>query len=166
MTGNVIFVVAIFGLAAAAIQDARFRIIPDTCVGVVAICGVLWQFGQGWQSLGFALAASFAVLVAMVVLFNFRLVGGGDAKLIPATCLLFPAAQVPSFLMWTAIAGGLLSLFMLFGSFMRSKLKAQWPQPMVADHSDTISEFGFDGPGLPYGIAILGGFLAAWGISA
>lgn len=165
--GTSIFVwLAIFPLSIAAIQDARFRIIPDTCVATVAICGVLLHIMQGWQSLGIALVASSAVLVAMVALFNFRLVGGGDAKLIPATCLMFPAAQVLSFLLFTAIAGGLLSLLMLLGGFMRSKFKSRGPRLIVADHDDTISEFGFEGPGLPYGIAILGGFLAAWGISA
>lgn len=166
IVGDVVLWVSVVALTVAAIQDARVRIIPDTCVAVVAICGIVLHAGHGWQAVGFALAVSSAVLSAMVALFHFRLVGGGDAKLIPAASLLFPAAQVPAFLVLTAIAGGVLSLIMLFGGFMRSKFAAQWPQFSVAYDSDTISEFGFQGPGLPYAVAILGGVVTTLAMSA
>lgn len=163
---NFAFLIAAAALVIAAIQDARVRIIPDTCVVVVAICGLALNAGQGWQSLGFALAASLAVLAVMVVLFHYRLVGGGDAKLIPAASLLFSAAQVPAFLFHTAIAGGVLSLIVLVGGFMRTIFAARWPQRPNADSGDGVSEFGFQGHGLPYGIAILAGVVATWALRA
>lgn len=160
--GGVLLWVSVFALAVAAIQDARVRIIPDTCVAVVALCGILLHAGQSWHALGLALATSIVVLIAMVVLFHYRFVGGGDAKLIPAASLLFPATQVPAFLVYTAISGGILSLIILLGGFVRTKFAARWPQLSVTHDSAYISEFGFQGPGLPYGVAILAGVVMTW----
>ena len=144
-------------LAIAAVQDARVRIIPNTCVVLVAACGLVLNALNGFGSAAFSLAAAVAVLVACVLLFQFRLMGGGDAKLIPAACLLFPSNQIATFLVVTAMMGGVLAMLALSANFIRSRAtNGRPPQPDVSDDGG-VAEFGFQGWGIPYGVAIFSG---------
>lgn len=150
---------AITSIFVAALQDARVRLIPNTCVLIVAFCGICLSALDSAQSVVSSLAASTAVLIALVLMFQFRVVGGGDAKLIPASCLLLPAAQVPIFLMLTALLGGLLALLIVVGVVVRSKSATYRSCQQIAHSNDDSSEFGFQGKGIPYGVAILGGIV-------
>lgn len=144
-------------LLAAAIQDARVRVIPNTCVVLVAACGLVLNALNGFETAAFSLAASVSVLFACVLLFQFRLMGGGDAKLIPAACLLFPSNQIVTLLVVTAMMGGVLAMLTLSASFIRSRAtNGRPPQPDVPD-DDGVAEFGFQGWGMPYGVAIFSG---------
>lgn len=144
-------------LLVAAIQDARVRVIPNTCVVLVAACGLGLNALDGVESIAFSLAAAGAVLFACVLLFQFRLMGGGDAKLIPAACLLFPSNHIVTFLAVTAMIGGVLAMLALSANFIRSRAtNGRPPQPDVPDN-DGVAEFGFQGWGIPYGVAIFSG---------
>lgn len=144
-------------LLVAAIQDTRVRIIPHTCVLVVAACGLFLNALDGFESAAFSLAAAGAVFVACVLLFQFRLMGGGDAKLISASCLLFPSNQILTFLVITAMMGGVLAILTLSANFIRSSAtNGRPPQPDVPN-DDGVAEFGFQGWGMPYGVAIFSG---------
>jgi len=149
--------VAILLLAIAAVQDARVRVIPNTCVVLVAVCGLVLNALNGFETAAFSLAAGVAVLFACVLLFQFRLMGGGDAKLIPAACLLFPSNQIITFLVVTAMMGGVLAMLALSANFIRSRTtNGRPPQPDVPD-DDGVAEFGFQGWGIPYAVAIFSG---------
>lgn len=149
--------IAFGSLLAAAIQDVRVRIIPNTYVALVAACGLGLNALVGFESVVFNLAVTGAVLFACVLLFQFRLMGGGDARLIPAACLLFPSNQIATFLAVTAMMGGVLAMLALSANFIRTRAASGRPLQPDVTHNDGVAEFGFQGWGIPYGVAIFGG---------
>lgn len=95
-----------------------------------------------------------AGLVFGITLFAFRVMGGGDAKLIAATCLWLGVNGTLAMLLYTALAGGALTLVLL--GARRAPIAAvtgalpQW----VNRHLDPKGD-------IPYGVAIcVGGLLA------
>jgi len=86
-----------------------------------------------------------AALAVGFALFAFGVVGGGDVKLIATLLPWLAPGQIPAFLFWMAIAGGLVGLFII-----------------ALRHVPTIPEvFGKawleqlrDGGKIPYGLAI------------
>jgi len=99
---------------------------------------------------GHLLSGALAFVIA-VVLFAFRIFGGGDAKMIPAVVLwMGPAAAFP-FVYWMAIVGGACALFLLVGK--RSFPAAAVPGFMRASFEPKA--------GVPYGVAIAGGAIIA-----
>jgi prepilin peptidase CpaA len=134
--------------AAAAVTDTRSRRIPNPLPAGLALLGLArivlgLAAGTGLAAAGLDLAAAAAVFTATAVAFRFRLLGGGDAKLLAAGALWLGAAALGPFLLATALAGGALAIaFLLTGLVRRDAVAA----------------------GLPYGIAIAaGGILASAG---
>jgi len=148
---DILTLAAIGVFAAAAVVDGRSRRIPNplslglALIGLVRIAAGL-AAGAGFGAAALDLAAAAAVFLAGAVAFRFRLLGGGDVKLIAAAALWLGAAALGPFLLATAVAGGALAIgFLLTRNLRREGLAA----------------------GLPYGIAIaVGGILvsagAAW----
>lgn len=60
-----------------------------------------------------AVAATAAVFVVGTVLFGFRLIGGGDVKLMAAISLWAGAGGVLGFLVTTTLAGGVIAVLMM-----------------------------------------------------
>lgn len=103
---------------------------------------------------GHVLAGGLAFAIAFG-LFAFRIVGGGDAKMIPAVMLwMGPAAALP-FIYWMGIIGGACSLLLIVAR--RSVPASSVPGFMRAPFEPTA--------GVPYGVAIAGGVLMAGGAS-
>jgi prepilin peptidase CpaA len=143
-----ILTLAAIGLfAAAAVVDGRSRRIPNPLPGGLALLGILriatdLAAGAGLGAAALDLAAATAVFLAGAVAFRFRLLGGGDVKLIAAAALWLGAAALGPFLLATALAGGALAIGFLLTRHLREGLAA----------------------GLPYGIAIAaGGILVSAG---
>jgi prepilin peptidase CpaA len=112
-----------------------------------------WLSGLGLLATGAHVAAGLVALVVAVGLFALGLVGGGDAKLLAAAGLwLGPQAATP-FLFWTAVAGGLLALALL--ASRRAPATAVARAPAWARRLLTPRE------GIPYGVAIAAGAMAA-----
>jgi prepilin peptidase CpaA len=134
-------------LAAAAVTDGRSRRIPNLLPLGLALLGlariaVELADGGGIAAPALDLAAAAAIFLAGAVAFRFRLLGGGDVKLIAAAALWLGAAALGPFLLVTALAGGALAL-----GFLVWRL---------------IGRGGASG--LPYGIAIAaGGILVSAG---
>ena len=142
----------------AAISDIRSMTIPNRLtiglalafLPVALLCHLtLAQFGL---HLGLGLAG----LAFGVVLFAFRAMGGGDAKLIAATCLWLGLHGTIAMLIYTALAGGVLTLGLL--GARRAPIAAvtgalpSW----VNRHLDPKGD-------IPYGVAICAGGLLAIG---
>ena len=143
------------GLIMAAISDLRSMIIPNrlclilaACFFPAALCAQLsleqWMQCLGMGGLG---------LVAGMLMFALRLMGGGDAKLIAATSLWFGFSGFMSFLVYTALAGGAFTLLLLgcrhIASVYALPLKG-WIERLMKPKGD-----------IPYGVAIcIGGILA------
>jgi prepilin peptidase CpaA len=94
--------------------------------------------GMPWPELGWHVALGLVLFFVGYALFAFGVFGGGDAKMLAAAGLWFGLGQTVMFLFYTALAGGLLALFVLgmtilhiqfevTGSSMREKVRKLTP---------------------------------------
>jgi prepilin peptidase CpaA len=141
-------------LAAAAVvaaaSDVRARKIPNALTGALAIAGVaVAGTTGGFPGAGTALAILIVLLLAGTLAFSRGWFGGGDVKLLAAGCCGLAPALGADFLIYTALCGGLLSLYALATSqrMVASLITRQLPQT---------------GERLPYAVAAAGGALSLW----
>lgn len=102
------------------------------------------------------LGVGLAVLIANMLLFQLRLIGGGDAKLLSAASLWIGYGQLVPFIAYVTIFGGLLALLILG---YRSLPAAALPLPPWAVRLHQRGE------GIPYGVAIAAGALLVYPMS-
>jgi prepilin peptidase CpaA len=100
------------------------------------------------ETFGLHLACAFGVLALTFTLFAFKLVGGGDAKLMAAGALWMGPEFILPFIAFVTIWGGALCLLVL--SYRRALPADLGPLPGWAQRLHTAG-----GP-VPYGIAIAG----------
>jgi prepilin peptidase CpaA len=141
-------------LAAAAVvaaaSDVRARKIPNALTGALAIAGVaVAGTTGGLTGAGTALAILTVLLAAGTYAFARHWFGGGDIKLLAAGCCGLSPALAADFLIYTALCGGLLSLYALASSqrMVTALITRQLPQT---------------GERLPYAVAAAGGALFLW----
>lgn len=98
-------------LVSAAVYDLRRFIIPDAIN--VALLGLwpLWVAANGFGPIGYTVLGAAAMFAVGIVLFNFGFMGGGDVKLLTVLALWAEPAGLPMLLLFTSLAGGLLSLY-------------------------------------------------------
>jgi len=111
--------------------------------------------GAPLSALGLNLAVGAAALVAGVVMWSLRWIGGGDAKLFAAAALWigWPAAGV--YLAVTGLAGGALAVLLL-------NLRAPILRPYVIAGPAWFARLAEPGESVPYGVAIAVGALVAF----
>jgi len=147
------------------LSDLLYRRIANAVVLALLLLWVAytgWQYWQGaagvqWENTASALLTAAVVLVLGYVLFTMRWMGAGDAKLMATLCLWL-GGQALTFLMVTALAGGMLALGLPLLRQLERALalflvrvgdclpRLAVPQPVV---------FQEDAPaGIPYGVAI------------
>jgi prepilin peptidase CpaA len=134
----------------AAASDVRTRRIPNALTGTLAVLGVATAGATGGLSgAGIALAILAFLLAVGTVAFARRWFGGGDIKLLAAGCCGLSPALAVDFLLYTALCGGLLSLYSLASSqrMVTALITRQLPQT---------------GERLPYAVAVAGGALLLW----
>ncbi|MEE9380816.1 MAG: prepilin peptidase [Hyphomonadaceae bacterium] len=107
--------------------------------------------GISWETFGLHLLLGFVALVAGFALFSFNFFGGGDAKMIPGVLLWLGPAGALTFLMMTALAGGVLAIAILLA-------RKTVPEPFAPGFVRATMQ---DGAGVPYAIAITAGAIAA-----
>ncbi len=151
----------IFPLAviAAAITDATRYIIPNRLSAALALAFMPAALAAGLPlpAVGLYVAVGAAALAAGVVLFAFRVIGGGDAKLAAACTLWLGPVTVMPFLLWTAVAGGALAVGLLIGRRMPGSITQAGP--------GWVSRLLQRGSDVPYGVAIAVGALAVFPLS-
>jgi prepilin peptidase CpaA len=136
----------------AAFTDVASYKIPNWLTGLVALSFVPMAFltGMPLADFGWHVLAGLGLFVLGYAGFAFGLFGGGDAKLLAAAGLWFGIGQSGSFIMLTALAGGVLAIGI-----------GIWAGVMTCYHyyaADTEGGFykklkSFT-PSLPYGIAL------------
>jgi prepilin peptidase CpaA len=160
-------------LAWAVISDLLYRRISNRLIAMLA---VLWLLHGGWQLahgqlqpavLFTSIAIALGVMLVGYLLFVCGWMGGGDAKLMAVLCLWLQQ-QAPSFLVVSALAGGLLAIVLpLLRLLERSiglcvirlnvllpRISIPLPHAMAATRPT----------GLPYAIAIAAGAaFVLWG---
>jgi prepilin peptidase CpaA len=83
-----------------------------------------------------------------------RWIGGGDAKLMAATCLWLGLSGSGLFLLWTGLAGGLFCLALIFARFHA--------RPYVMGAEGWFPRLMEPKGDIPYGVAIAAGALMAY----
>jgi prepilin peptidase CpaA len=137
---------------AAAVSDVRRRRIPNALTGALAVAGVaIAGATRGLPGLAVACATLFVVLAIGTVAYGRGWFGGGDIKLIAASCCGLPAALAADFLLYTAVCGGLLSLYALATSRRNAATAALITRTLPPT-----------GARLPYAVAVAGGALLLW----
>jgi len=130
-------------LILAGIWDMAERRIPNWLVGLVLLLAPLHHYyAGGWAQLTptWVGLLGFAMLLGVLLwLFQHRMLGGGDVKLLLACQVFLGGHAAPAFLLAVALAGGVLSL-----AFLLARLLRRW----IAQPVDQR---------LPYGLAIASG---------
>ena len=144
-------------LLAAGVHDAAARTIPNWIPACLAVIGLLLRLAQGNAVAGCATAALLLMILGLLWARGF--IGGGDMKLIPAVALVLPPSDVPVFVLFMAIAGGVLALIYLSLSFVVPRPR---PGPRRGLLARLVKAEAWRmhrrGP-LPYALAIVGGAL-------
>jgi len=150
---------ALAACAAASYFDVRERRIPNLLTGSTALATIAVHAFFGWRSLAVTLAVMAVLTVAGALVYSRGGIGGGDIKLGVAVSGMLGYPLCVPFLLYTAIAGGLLALlFVIFRRNARASLSRAafmafgGTQPVARDKAET----------LPYAVAFtLGAILIA-----
>jgi prepilin peptidase CpaA len=110
--------------------------------------------GMPLQQIGVHLAVGAAALLAAMLLFQLRLIGGGDAKLLAAASVWVGYEQFLPFFVYVTIFGGALALLLL--GYRRLPAAAF---PLLPDWASRLHN---QGEGMPYGVAITAGALLVY----
>lgn len=151
---------AVLGVsAAAACTDVRYGRIPNVLPAALCVVGAIVTVHEGI----FGLLAFAGVLVFVLIAGTFahasRLLGGGDVKLLAASCATLGLHDTPIFLLATLLAGGVLGLAI---AARRGRLRATVSNistlalPMLAGVRPVPLQSGTK---MPYGLAIFAGAL-------
>ena len=143
---------------AAAAKDLTSYTIPNwislaLAAAFAPAAGAAWFAGAPVPDLMLCVGVGAGALLAGIVMFTFGWVGGGDAKLFAACALWIGASGLAPFLLWTAMAGGVLSVTILIAR----RRMAGGPE---AD--GWLPRLLTPGGPVPYGLAISAGALAAF----
>ena len=144
MLSSVALAIYALALVAAGLSDlVRYEIPNSLCLALVAGFA-LFAVSLPLAIVAWHVAAGMAVLAATALCFAFRIFGGGDAKLLAATALWVGWQNLASFILVTAVAGGILGLFLLaLRRFAPAPSAERWYGRLLARDE-----------GVPYGIAI------------
>jgi prepilin peptidase CpaA len=91
-------------------HDIRSRRIPNLLVGAGMLAGLACAAAPGGMGLPWALAGMGLGLVCLLPLYALGALGAGDVKLMAAVGGLIGPHGMPLALLWTLLAGGLLTL--------------------------------------------------------
>jgi prepilin peptidase CpaA len=99
----------------AMVADFRTLEIPDRLSLALAAAYPLAALsaGSSWQQILWSFALEAMMLLAAIVMFTLRIMGGGDGKLLAATALWTGHEHLMAFLLLTALAGGILTIALL-----------------------------------------------------
>lgn len=141
---------------AAAVHDVATYKIPNWMSAVLLAAFIPAALAVGMEPRAIAIGALLGLLalLAGMGLFAANLLGGGDAKILSAMTPFMGLAALPQFMLFTALAGGLVALIFLLArrgpSWLRARGPGWWRRLMTP------------GEPLPYGVAICVGALAAY----
>lgn len=140
----------------AALSDVTSMTIPNwiSAVLVVGFFPTALIVGLDLASVATHVGVAVVALVVVMGLFALGWLGGGDAKLIAAVALWMGVSGAGLFVLWIAVAGGVLSLMLMI---MRACLA-----PMAAGAPGWVGQLLTPRGDIPYGVAIAAGALMAF----
>ena len=155
---TILTIIILAACLVAAATDLTTRRIPNWLTAALAVFALATHAAGGWNSLGVSLAILFSVTVLGLFAFNRRWLGGGDVKLLAAGAAAFGWPDCIAFLVYTSLAGGVISLIVLL---RRRQAWAALCEGFVALHGVRHGAIGSPAPAkgimLPYAFAIASG---------
>ena len=141
----------------AALKDITSFTIPNWISAVLILAFLPAAFAQGLPLglIGVHLAVGLACLVAGMGMFAVGWIGGGDAKLFAAAGLWLGLQAIAPFVLVTALAGGLLAVFLI-------NLRADWVRGVMPTGPGWVERLREPKGNAPYGVAIAFGALFAF----
>lgn len=143
--------------------DLRDRRIPNPLILAGALLALISAFMTAGLSGALDAVTGFAVgLLLLTLPFALRVIGAGDVKLLAMVGAFSGAAALPSILMWTCIAGGIVALPFFFLRRTRLRLTQNMALLHVAlrTRAVAVSELGLKSAArVPYALAITLGVL-------
>ncbi len=142
-------------LAAAFSDFKQLRISNKLCLALVAVFPVFVLSSPAEVPWLQHIAVAAAVMLVGFGMYAFRLLGGGDVKMLAAAALWAGPKLIAALLMYTTLAGGILAMafaFVAFGHHIVRQTQSQpAAQPVQPWHKTPV----------PYGIAIACGGISA-----
>lgn len=137
----------------AALNDANAMKIPNR-IPLIVLSAYFLMVPFTWAGLPMFLehlTVGGVMFAAGFAMFAFGWMGGGDAKLLAATAFWFTWPDVIMYMVYTALFGGALTLFILMGrKYIPVRvITTQWAQTMFKDETK-----------IPYGLALAAGAIA------
>jgi prepilin peptidase CpaA len=130
---------------------------PAALIAGFAMAAV--ALGLPWRLAAADVAVGLVALVAGMGMFAAGWIGGGDAKLFAAAALWLGLAGAPTYLLVTGVAGGGMAVGLL-------GLRSAIMRPLIGAGPAWFTRLAEPGEGVPYGVAIALGALAAFPMSA
>lgn len=112
MSAMIVLTLVLACTAVAAYTDVTSRRIPNAIPAALLACGLAMHAYMGWQSAAISIGLFLAVFAFGTLLFSFKLLGGGDVKLIAAAAAALGWPDTVAFLLYTMLAGGVLGVVM------------------------------------------------------
>lgn len=146
-----------------AITDLRTSRIPNALTMLTAVLAIALHVPAGFSSVAIALLSLLAVALLGFALFSFRLIGGGDIKLMAAVAAAASFPGCLTFILYTMLAGGVLAIVV---ALRRGSLRATFynASSTLAYPALYYRSAGFLMPSagvkMPYGVAIFAGAFA------
>ena len=149
------FTLALMGLLAAmlvvaAVVDVRTFTISNRLNAAVALMAPLYWWSIAlplWPDGAIRIGVALLVFALLAVTFFIGMMGGGDVKLAAALALWFAPWETARFIVYMSIAGGLLTLVVMWAH-------RRWPNWQVDENGAARAK-----PEVPYGVAIAAGGL-------
>ncbi|WP_439470849.1 A24 family peptidase [Brevundimonas sp.] len=110
--------------------------------------------GLPLETVAISVGVSVVALFVGAGMFALNWIGGGDAKVMAASCLWLGVQGSGMFVLWTALVGGLFCLFLLFARFHS--------RPYLLGAPGWVVQLMEPRGAIPYGVAICAGALLAW----
>ena len=145
----------------AALRDVTSFTIPNWISGllILAFFPAALALGLSLPQIGLHAAVGAAALVMGVIMFALRWIGGGDAKLFAAAGLWLGWSAAVPYLVYTALAGGALALFLI-------SLRSMWLRAYVVNGPAWVGRLATPCESAPFGVAFAVGAMAAFPASA
>lgn len=160
----------------AAWRDLLLRMIPNEVSLALLLCGFLSKVPLGGAALSFGVVTASGLFALTMLLWSRSVIGGADAKLIPAASLVLPTtidSQV-GYIIGVALAGGCLSVLYLMGMVATRRFLTRRCHRRMAHPAGPPRRWHLirrwwrlecrrllRRPALPYVVAILGGYFVA-----
>ena len=142
----------------AGLHDLTTMTIPNWISVLLIVTFFPVAFAVGLELPAIAAHVGVALLALFIGagMFALNWIGGGDAKLMAASCLWLGVTGSGMFLLWTGIAGGLFCLALIAGRFYAR------PYVMNGGAPGWIVQLMAPKGDIPYGVAIAAGALMAF----